>query len=307
MALKQKAESVRPVHANWLDTVQLRDCVAGMRALPEGCVDLAFCDPPFNIGFEYDSYADRRADDEYLGWCREWMQAVQRVLKPDGTLWVAIGDEYVAELKVLLTRELGFHIRSWVIWYYTFGQNCARNFSRSHTHLLYLVKDSQRFTFNTDDPNLRVPSARQRVYGDSRGHPSGRLPDNTWILRPQEAPDSFGAEEDTWHVPRVNGTFRERKGFHGCQMPEQVLGRIVRACSLENETILDPFLGSGTTAVVAKKLDRRFIGFELSAAYAEQARERISVVRTGDALAGTDVSIAASKRPPDDSRQSRLF
>ncbi len=307
MASKQESESVRSVLMHGLDTVQTGDCVAGMRRLPDGCIDLAFCDPPFNIGFEYDTYQDRRADDEFLGWCREWLRQVQRVLKPDGTLWVAIGDEYVAELKVMLTRELGFHLRSWVVWYYTFGVNCVRNFSRSHTHLLYLVKDPQRFTFIADDPNLRVPSARQRVYRDSRGDPSGRLPDNTWILRPQEALESFGADEDTWHVPRVNGTFRERQGFHGCQMPEQVLGRIIRACSLEGETILDPFLGSGTTAVVAKKLDRRYVGFELSAAYAEQARERISVVRVGDALAGTGVSIASSKRPVDDSRQSRLF
>ncbi|MCA9073712.1 MAG: site-specific DNA-methyltransferase [Planctomycetaceae bacterium] len=293
--------------ARWIDRLWIGDCLSGLESMPAGSVNLAFADPPFNIGFEYDTYHDHRSDEEYLEWCHSWMRQVHRLLKPNGTLWVAMGDEYVAELKVLLTHELGFHLRSWVVWYYTFGQNCRRNFSRSHTHLLYLVKDPQKFTFNHGDPRLRVPSARQRIYHDSRGNPSGRLPDNTWILRPQEAPGSFGADEDTWHVPRVNGTFRERQGFHGCQMPEQVLGRIIRACSHQADVVLDPFVGSGTTAVVAKKLKRHFVGFEESTEYANRACERVREVHPGDPLAGTDVSVATSKGAGDDDRQSKLF
>ncbi len=281
MGANHDAKSLMTELDGWVDRVWTGDCLHGLSVMPPASVDLVFADPPFNIGYLYDTYEDRRSDEEYLGWCRSWMQEVRRLLKADGTLWVAIGDEYVAELKVLLTRELGLHMRSWVVWYYTFGQNCARNFSRSHTHLLYLVRDPERFTFNEADPNLRVPSARQRVYRDSRGHPSGRLPDNTWILRPQEAPESFGADEDTWHVPRVNGTFRERQGFHGCQMPEQVLGRIIRACSSEADVVLDPFVGSGTTPVVAKKLARRFVGFELSTEYAAKACVRLRATHGG--------------------------
>jgi site-specific DNA-methyltransferase (adenine-specific) len=72
---------------------------------------------------------------------------------------------------------------------------------------------------------------------------------------PQDAPESFTADEDTWYVSRVCGTFGERAGWHGCQMPEQLLGRIIKACSNAGETVLDPFGGSGTTLAVAKKLD----------------------------------------------------
>ncbi|MEX0715233.1 MAG: site-specific DNA-methyltransferase [Planctomycetaceae bacterium] len=268
------------------DRIVLGDCIEGLEELPDGCVDLAFADPPFNIGYEYDVYDDRRAAEEYLDWSRRWMGELVRVLKPDGTFWLAIGDEFAAELKVMLTGELGMTCRSWVVWYYTFGVNCKYKFSRSHAHLFHMVKDRERFTFNSDDPEIRIPSARQLVYGDKRANPKGRLPDDTWILRPQDVPDSFRPDEDTWYFPRVNGTFKERKGWHGCQMPEQLLGRIIRACSNEGNIVLDPFTGSGTTLAVARKLGRRFLGFELSPEYAQRAQERVENAKAGQPLDG---------------------
>ena len=134
------------------DRVVLGDCVEGLRGLGDGTVDLAFADPPFNIGYKYDLYDDRKAADDYLDWTRTWTVEVARVLKPTGSFWLAIGDEFAAELKVLIHRDLGLSLRSWVIWYYTFGVNCSKKFNRSHAHLLYFVKDPKRFTFNVD-PN----------------------------------------------------------------------------------------------------------------------------------------------------------
>ena len=96
----------------------------------------------------------------------------------------------------------------------------------------------------------------------------------------------FQAAEDTWYFPRVAGTFKERAGWHGCQMPEQLLGRIIRACSNAGEVVLDPFGGSGTTLAVAKKLGRRFLGFELSKQYAGNIRKRLEGIRAGDELEG---------------------
>jgi site-specific DNA-methyltransferase (adenine-specific) len=269
-----------------LDRLYSRDCIAGMSQIPKGSVDLAFADPPFNIGYKYDVYEDRVAADEYLAWTKKWGRALVRTLKPTGTFWLAIGDDFAAELKLIFQRDLKLVCRSWVIWYYTFGVNCKYKFSRSHTHLFHFVKDPKSFTFNTDA--IRVPSARQLVYADSRANSQGRLPDDTWILRPQDAPESFTAEESVWHIPRVCGTFKERAGWHGCQMPEQLLGRIINASSNEGETVLDPFGGSGTTLVVAKKLNRRFIGFELSKNYAAQIEARLAAAKPGAALSGAD-------------------
>ncbi|MFL5241072.1 MAG: DNA methyltransferase [Gemmataceae bacterium] len=264
------------------------DCLEGLSQVDPGSVDLVFADPPFNIGYDYDVYDDRSDDEKYLAWTRQWGEAVKRVLKPTGSFWLAIGDEYAAELKVIFQKELGFTCRSWVIWYYTFGVNCTKKFSRSHAHLFHFVKDGKRFTFNAHDPAVRVPSARQLVYADARGNPDGRLPDDTWILRPQDLPRGFKADEDTWYFSRVCGTFKERAGWHGCQMPEQLLGRIIRVSSNPGEIVLDPFAGSGTSLVVAKKLGRSWIGFELSANYAAKARARLESTTVGEPLEGAE-------------------
>src|SRR5262249_46762480 len=211
-----------------------------------GGADLAFADPPYNIDYSYDLYKDNLDDGTYLAWTQRWVGAVHQALKPTGALWIAIGDEYAAEVKAV-AQKIGFHLRNWVIWYYTFGVHCTKKFGRSHTHLLYFVKDPRQFTFN--DREVRVPSARQLVYSDRRADLHGRVPDNTWILRPQDAAGAFAAEQDTWFFSRIAGTFKERAGFHSCQMPERLLERIIRCCSNPDYVVLDPFAGSGSTLI----------------------------------------------------------
>lgn len=278
-----------------------QDCIEGLARLPAESVDLAFADPPFNIGYDYDVYDDNRDADRYLTWTEKWGKLIHRVLKPDGTFWLAIGDEYAAELKLIFQKQLGFTCRNWVIWYYTFGVHCTKKFSRSHAHLFYFVKDPNNFTF--DNLAIRVPSARQLVYADSRADSRGRLPDDTWILRPQDLPDGFQPDEDTWYFRRVCGTFKERAGWHGCQMPEQLLGRIIRACSRPGELVLDPFAGSGTTLVAAKKLGRRYLGFEVSANYVTRVQARLKSAEDGQPLEGAEDS--KSSAPPTSAGKRR--
>ncbi|HEX2476549.1 MAG TPA: DNA methyltransferase [Lacipirellulaceae bacterium] len=270
------------------------DCIELMRKMDAGTVDLAFADPPFNIGYEYDEYHDRQDPDDYVAWSRAWIGEVHRVLKPGGTFWLAIGDEFAAELKVAAQHQVGFATRSWVVWYYTFGVNCTRKFSRSHAHLFHFVKDEGNFTFNAEDPQVRVPSARALVYADKRANPAGRLPDDTWVLRPQDLADGFQPGDDTWYYARVAGTFKERQGFHGCQMPEQLLGRIIRVSSNPGDVVLDPFAGSGTTLAVAKKLGRLWIGCELSDEYVRAATQRLNSIQEGEELDGPADPIASA-------------
>jgi site-specific DNA-methyltransferase (adenine-specific) len=203
------------------------DCITILNRLPAASAELVFADPPFNIGYQYDVYDDRRAKADYLGWAEKWLSAATRVLKPTGAFFLAIGDEFAAEHKVLLDK-LGLTLRNWIIWHYTFGVNCTKKFNRSHAHIFYFVRDPKRYTFNADE--IRVPSARMTTYADRRANPVGKLPDDTWVLRPQESESHFRGDQDTWFVSRVCGTFKERVR-HPCQMPEGVLERIIRVAS----------------------------------------------------------------------------
>jgi site-specific DNA-methyltransferase (adenine-specific) len=287
-----------------LNTIHRLDCIEALQRMNEGSVDLVFADPPFNIGYKYDVYEDRKAPQQYLDWSRQWISGVHRALKPTGTFWLAIGDDYAAELK-LLSQDVGFHCRSWVIWYYTFGVNCKYKFSRSHTHIFHMVKDSKNLTFNGSA--IAVPSARQLVYADNRASKNGRLPDDTWILRPQDLTDGLTPDEDTWYFPRVAGTFKEREGFHGCQMPEQLLGRIIKVSSNPGELVLDPFSGSATTVAVAKKLGRNFLAFDISEEYIERGLDRLSKIEAGDKLDGApEPKVSAPATPSDGSRKGKL-
>ena len=240
----------------------------------EPFADLVFADPPFNIGYEYDKYDDKLSCEKYIEWSRQWISVCKDILTDQGSIWIAIGDEYAAELKVIL-KDLGLNFRNWIIWYYTFGQNTKKKFSRSHTHILYYTKDPKNFIFN--DMDIRVPSARQTKYNDKRADSRGRVPDDTWILRPQEV-EAFTEDEDTWHFPRVCGTFKERQGFHGCQMPEKLLERIILTASNPDSLVVDPFSGSGTTAAVASKLKRRYLSFDISETYVKLGNERLEKI-----------------------------
>jgi DNA modification methylase len=250
------------------DTIYCGDALKLLPKWPAGVIDLVFADPPYNIGYVYDQYRDDLPDQQYVAWCRDWMAACQRVLTDTGSFYIAIGDDFAAQVR-LLGRELGLHLRNWIIWHYTFGQSMKSKFCRSHTHIFYFTKHPQDFTFN--DRALRFPSARHTEYQDLRANPLGRLPDDVW--------DEF---------PRVCGTFKERDGFHGCQMPEALLMRIVLASSNPGDVALDPFVGSGTTVVAAKRLGRRYVGIDISPEYVRRTQERLRRVRDESALQADD-------------------
>ncbi len=236
------------------DSIVVGDCVEILGSLKDPIADLIFADPPFNIGYKYDLYEDRKAYDEYYAWTEKWMATCYKALKPTGSFWVAIGDDYAAEIRII-ARKLELHLRNWVIWHYTFGQNTKRKFARSHAHLFYWVKDPKNFTFN--DMVVRIPSARQTTYADKRANPKGKLPD------------------DVWSFSRVCGTFNERVRWHPCQMPERLLDRIVKVSSNVGDLVLDPFSGSGTTCVVAARLRRHYFGIDISQEYVENSRRRV--------------------------------
>ena len=252
------------------------DCLDVLATLPAGSVDLVATDPPFNIGLDYPGYHDRRPVDEYIAWLAERFQTVRRVLSPTGSLFVAIGQQLQAEVCVML-KQIGFHWRNTIIWHYTFGPCQRKKFTPSYTPIHYFVMDPQRFTFNADA--VSVPSARQLEYADKRANPGGKVPDDVWFVRPQHAETDgfFDPGSDVWHIRREAGTFKGRQK-HSCQMPVAVMERIVLATTNPGDLVLDPFVGTGTTLVAARRLDRRYLGVELCEATAAMARNRLETL-----------------------------
>lgn len=278
------------------------DCLSVLGGTGTATVDLVCTDPPFNIGFPYDVYDDRKGYTEYISWCKSWLSECRRVLKDDGSIIVCIGDEYAAEMNILL-KEQGFYFRNWIIWNYSFGQSQRKKFARSHTHIHWFTKHKTDFCFNADA--VRVPSSRQLKYKDKRAHPLGKVPDDVYTtpacttkLASQlldggslsvQADSSIGStakEEnspsitDVWNISRLCGSFNERikkedGSAHPCQMPEGLLERLIKGVSDADDLIVDPFGGTGTTSAVAYRLGRRFITCDMSESYCKVIAQRI--------------------------------
>jgi site-specific DNA-methyltransferase (adenine-specific) len=157
-----------------MEAIYHGDCVKVLGTFTPGSVDLVFADPPFNIGLKYDEHNDEMTYDDYVGWVDEWMSALDRVLKPSGSIYLAISDEMAAEIALAMKKR--FTMRNWLIWNYSFGQNTKKKFNRCKTHILYFVKGKE-FTWNGGE--IKVPSARMR-YGDKRAAAGGKMPDDVW-------------------------------------------------------------------------------------------------------------------------------
>ena len=248
-------------------SVYVGDCRELLPRIPQcasGSVDLIFADPPFNWNRGYDRWDDAMPDQKYLSFTYEWLDTCIAALAPTGSLWVNIPDDWAAEIVVHL-KQRKLTMVNWCIWHYRFGQNTSARFISSKVHVLYFCKDPSKRMFNTEP--ILEPSDRATTYFDPRtqnkkeGTPGMRLPMDVWYGK-------------NWG--RIQGNNKERRPNHDNQIPEVYLERVIRACSNPGDLVLDPFLGSGTTCMVARELGRDSIGIEYSPDMAKSALERIS-------------------------------
>jgi DNA modification methylase len=262
--IEAKATSVSSNgHPSW--EIAESDCIERLCAVKPGSVRLVFADPPYNIGVEYgDHHDDNRSDEDFIDWCRLWIDTAIKTLADDGSIWVLINDEY-ADYFGMLLRDAGVYRRAWIKWYESFGVNCSNNFNRCSRHLFYCVKDRRRFVFNRDA--VVRPSDRQAKYGDSRADPGGKVWDDIWGINPP--------------IPRLVGNAAERMPDFPTQLPLALLTPIVGCASDSGDLIVDPFNGSGTTGEAAIRLGRRYLGIEKSPEFARMARLRLQAASAG--------------------------
>lgn len=247
------------------------DAATGLAMLPAECADLVFADPPYNIGkAEWDTFESQQA---YVDWSLTWIEQAARVLKPTGTLYICGFSEILADLRLPASRF--FQGCRWLVWHYKNKANLGNDWGRSHESILHFRK-SRVFTFNTDDVRIPYgnhtlkypehPQAETSQYGkrDSK--------DRLWQPNPKGA-----KPKDVIEIPTTCNGMHE-KTPHPTQKPEELLRKIILASSQLGDLVLDPFLGSGTTVVVAEQLKREWKGCDISQEYCHWAAERIELV-----------------------------
>jgi site-specific DNA-methyltransferase (adenine-specific) len=227
------------------DSIYLGNCISVLKTVPAGAAKLIATDPPFNIGLKYDLYDDKKDYRAYLAWCKEWLTECHRVLAPNGSIYVCIGDEYQAEINVLL-KELGFYWRNTIIWYYTFGENQKNKFNRTHTVIHYFSKSSTEVAFYPDA--VKVPSKRM-LMGDKRAKAGGKIPDDVWESTSLEdhAPSALPADWTEWKMGVLNTVLRAGiKLNKAIDMVEEAapsgvgdVWKISRVCGTFKERIVD--------------------------------------------------------------------
>ncbi len=225
------------------------DAVAEMGKLKTESVDLIIADPTYNLGKNYGNNIDLKDREDYRVFSENWAREAVRLLKPGGSFYCFMGVKFIARLYLMLEEDFNLIPQGWITWHYTQGMGRKRGFSPRHEDILWFSKGEDA-RFNLDD--VRVPQKYYRKRNNMAGANPG----------------------DVWQFSHVHYCAAERLP-HPTQKPEALLERIIKASSNPGDVILDPFLGSGTTARVASVLGRQPIGIEINPDYIDMANARL--------------------------------
>jgi len=256
-------------HTTDLGTLLRADVFELLGALDDASVDLVVTDPPYAIA--KDSWDQFASVDAYLDWCDAWLAEIARVLAPGGSAYVCGFSENLADVKA---RSAGrFAACRWLIWYYRNKANLGSDWGRSHESILHL-RTLARTRLRVDE--VRVPyNAHTRRYPErvqavSSQYGGGGRRRDRWTPHPDGA-----KPRDVHEIPVLcNGT--AEKTLHPTQKPEELFRRFIAASSQPGDLVVDPFVGSGTTAVVAERLGRRWLCGDADPRYIGLTRRRLS-------------------------------
>ena len=248
------------------------DCVEVMESLESECARLIVADPPyFNVLRDADWDTQWRTEEEYLKWTATWIRSAMRLLLPGGLLYcfgqVGKREHVFLHLMSRATTEYSFH--DLVIWDRTVGYNDRRDsFTPCYEMILVLRKEGATPLFDKDA--IREPYDAQTVSRYSRDRRYKNMEARLIHLRKGKYATNL------WRIPSLKGSGHEKVG-HPSQKPLSLIERIVRSSSAPNDLVIDPFLGSGTTAVVAQTVNRRWLGIEQCSSYVEMSNNRLGL------------------------------
>lgn len=235
------------------------DCLILLKTVPDNSIDVCFADPPFNLKKDYNSYNDSLKIKEYLYWCELWITELVRITKPTGSIFIHNIPKWLTFYASILNTQADF--KHWISWDAPTAP-MGKTLQPGHYGILFYAKKAKYLKFY----EIRYPHKRTRKegllskdYGGKKSmlHPFGPLVSDVWT-----------------DIHRVkHNKYRDN---HPCQLPIHLLERIILMASDENDIILDPFVGTGTTAIAAKRLGRNFIGFELDTNYSHIATVKLN-------------------------------
>lgn len=242
------------------------DAHKGLERLPDESVDLIFADPPYNKGKDYGNNKMRKSSSEYEKWNREWIESAYSLLKPSGSIYICSGWKYSGLFQKIIDDY--FEIKNRITWRREKGRGSKSNWKNNMEDIWFGVK-SNKYTFNIEDVKIKkeviAPYKENGKPKDWKETDEGRYrythPSNIWT---DTVVPFWSMHENTPHPT---------------QKPEMILERIIKASSNRGDVVLDPFMGSGTTATVSARLGRQFIGFEINEEYVRLSLKRLDSVQ----------------------------
>ena len=249
------------------------NCLELLKEIPDESVDMTFADPPFNLKKKYTNYHDSLEFKEYLDWCDKWIFEMVRITKPTGSIFVHNIPKWLSYYNKFLNEYANF--KHWISWNAPTAP-MGKSLQPAHYGILFYVKDIKQ----TKIYELRMPHERERKssylkkdYGGKKAgmHPYGPLVSDVWT-----------------DIHRIkHNKYRDE---HPCQLPIPLLERLILMSTDENDIVLDPFMGTGTTSIAAKKLGRRYIGFDLNEEYKVICENKLEKVDSDSKIGSSWVS-----------------
>jgi len=246
---------------NLLNKVFNEDILIGISKIPDNSIDLIIADPPYNLGKDFGNDSDKRNDEEYIKWSIKWIDLIIPKLKDTGSFYIFQSWQYSPEIFSYIKNHL--IMVNEIIWDRKVPSmgGSTRKFSSVHDNIGFFVKNRTDYYFDLD--SVRIPYDKKTKKLRTRTRFIGKK----WLEK------GFNPK-DIWRVTRIHAQDPERED-HPTQKPIEIIERIIKVSSPIYGIVLDPFIGSGTTAVVCKKLNRYYIGFEINKDYYKITKDRL--------------------------------
>jgi site-specific DNA-methyltransferase (adenine-specific) len=270
-----------------------QDVLEAARFLPERFVDLLVLDPPYNLTKKFNQTEFRKLpQSDYADWLEKWFAALRRTLKPTASVYIC--SEWSSSAAVFTVAEKHFIVRNRITWEREKGRGALANWKNCSEDVWFCTV-SENYTFNVDA--VKVKRKVVAPYTDDEGSPkdwNGTSEGNFRLTHPS----------NLWTDVTVPFWSMPENTDHPTQKPEKLLAKMVLASSIPGDVVLDPFLGSGTTSVVAKKLGRRYIGIEVDETYCCLAEKRLGLAEQDSSIQGYHDGVFWERNSLSDQRRN---